>query len=82
MFAREDISSIQVPDVKFQEPKSECLGQLIVTPEIAAKKINAMKDNESPEVDGIPPQLLKETVEKNCIPLASGQLINRGSGSI
>ena len=29
-----------------------------------------MKDNKSPEVDGIPPKLLMETVEQISIPLA------------
>ena len=37
-----------VPDAKFQEDKSDCLGQLIVTPEMVAKKIKAVKDNKSP----------------------------------
>ena len=31
MFTREDISSLPVPNAKFQEVKSEYLGQLIVT---------------------------------------------------
>ena len=35
-----------------------------------AKKIKKMKDNKSPEVDGIPPKLLKETVEQISTPLA------------
>ena len=30
-----------------------------------AKKIKAMKDNKSPGVDGISPNLIMETVEKN-----------------
>ena len=38
--------------------------QLIVTPEIEAKKIKAMKDTKSP------PKLLMETVEQVSIPLA------------
>ena len=46
------------------------LGQLIVTPEMVAKKIKAMKDNKSPGVDGIPPKLLMETVVQISIPLA------------
>ena len=52
------------------ETKSDNLGQLIVTPEMVAKKIKAMKDNTSPGVDGVPPKLLMETVEKISIPLA------------
>ena len=68
MFTREDISSL--PVAKFQEAKSDYLGPLIVTPEIVAKKINTMKDNKSPGVDGIPPKLLVETVEQIIIPLA------------
>ena len=50
LFTREDISSLPVPDAKFQEAKSDYLGQLIVTPEIIAKKIKAIKDNKSPGV--------------------------------
>ena len=55
---------------KFQEAKSDYLGPLVVTPEMVAKKIKAMKDNKSPGVDGIPPKLLMETVEQISIPLA------------
>ena len=54
----------------FQEAKSDYLGPLIVTPEMVAKKIEAMKDNKLPVVDGIPPKLLMETVEQISIPLA------------
>ena len=64
VFTREDISSLSVPDAK-----SYYLGPLIVTPEMIAKKIKAMKDNNSPGVDGIPPVLLMETVEQISIPL-------------
>ena len=70
MFTREDISSLPVPDAKFQEAKSDYLGQLIVTPEMVAKKIKTMKDNKSPGVGEIPPKLLMETVEQISIPLA------------
>ena len=70
MFTREDISSLPVPDVKFQEAKSDYLWQLIVTPEMVAKKIKAMKDNKSPGLEGIPLKLLMETVEQISIPLA------------
>ena len=68
VFTREDISSLPIPNAKF-EAKSEYLGPLIATPEIVAKKIKAMKDNKSPGVDGIPPKLLMETVEQISIPL-------------
>ena len=37
---------------------------------MVAKKIKATKDNKSPEVDRIPPQLLMETAEQISIPLA------------
>ena len=70
MFTKEDISSLPVADAKFQEAKSEYLGPLVVTPEMVAKKIKAMKDNKSPGADGIPPKLLMETVEPISIPLA------------
>ena len=54
----------------FEGNKSEHLGQLFVTPEMIAKKIKNMKDNKSPGVDGIPPNLLKEIVEQISTPLA------------
>ena len=41
--------------VRTQEAKFDYLGPLIVTLEMVAKKIKAMKDNKSPGVDGIPP---------------------------
>ena len=46
------------------------LGQLIVTPEIVASKINNMKDK-SPGVDGIAPKTLKTTVELISMPLGA-----------
>ena len=82
MFTREDISSLLVPDAKFQEAKSDYLGHLVVTPEMVAKKIKAMKDKNSSLVDGIPSKLLMETVEQISIPLARVfNLSLRGSGS-
>ena len=79
MFTREDISSLPVldTDTKFHEAKSDYLGQLIVTPEMVAKKIKAMQDNKSPGVDGIPPKLLLESVEQISITL----VIKRGNGT-
>ena len=56
--------------LNFRRLKSDYLGPLIVTPEMVAKKIKAMKDNKSQGVDGIPPKLLVETVEQISIPLA------------
>ena len=50
--------------------EGERLGQLVVTPEVVANKINNMKDNKSPGVDGLAPKILKETVEQICTPLA------------
>ena len=46
------------------------MGQLVVTPEVVANKINNMKYNKSRGVDGISPKLLKETVEQISTPLA------------
>ena len=63
VFTRDDISSLPVPDAKFQEAKSDYLGQLIVTPEMVAKKIKTLKDKRSPGVDEIPPKLIMEPVE-------------------
>ena len=64
--------------------KSYYLGPLIVTPEMVAKKIKAMKDNKSPGVGGIPPKLLMETVEQISIHTTSKSIqlvIKRGSCS-
>ena len=49
---REDTSSLPVPETKFNGPVGGMLGQLVVTPEVVASKINNMKENKSP-VDGI-----------------------------
>ena len=46
------------------------LGQLVVTPEVVASKINNMKDNTSPGVDGISSKMLQETIEQIRTPLA------------
>ena len=46
------------------------MGQLVVTPEVVASKINNMKENKSPGVDGISPKILKETKEQISTPLA------------
>ena len=70
VFAREDTSSLPVPETKFEGSEGERLGQLVVTPEVVANKINNMKENKSPGVDGIAPKILKETVEQMCTPLA------------
>ena len=43
---------------------------IVVTPEVVASKINNMKENKSPGVDGISPKILKETVEQISTPLA------------
>ena len=70
VFTREDTSSLPVPETKFLGSEGERLGKLLVTPEVVANKINNMKENKSPGVDGIPPKILKETVEQICTPLA------------
>ena len=70
VFTREDTSSLPVPETKFEGSEGERLGQLVVTPEVVANKINNMKESKSPGVDGIAPKILKETVEQMCTPLA------------
>ena len=70
VFTTEDISSLPVPFTKFEGNKSKHLGQLFVTPEMIPQKIKKMKDNTSPGVDGIPPNLLTEIVEQINTPLA------------
>ena len=64
VFTTEDISSLQVPVKKIEGDNSDNLMQLFVTPEMIPKKINKMKDNKSPGVDGIPPKLPKEIVKQ------------------
>ena len=55
---------------KLQDDIDKLVGQLVVTPEVVASKINNMKENKSPGVDGISPKILKETVEQISMPLA------------
>ena len=70
VFTREDTCSLPVPETTFNGSEGERLGQLVVTPEVVASKINNMKENKSPGVDGISPKILKETVEQISTPLA------------
>ena len=70
VFTREYTCSLPVPETKFNESEGERLGQLVVTPEVVASKINNMKENKSPGVDGISPKILKEAVEQISMPLA------------
>ena len=46
------------------------MGQIVVTPEVVASKINNMKENKSPGVDGISPKIRKETAQQISMPLA------------
>ena len=62
---------VTLPETKFSGPEGKRLGQLAVTPEVVASKINnIMKVSKSPGVDGISPKILKETVEQISMPLA------------
>ena len=70
VFTRENTTSLPVPETKFNGSEGEKLGQLVVTPEVVASKINNMKENKSPGVDGISPKILKEIVEQISMPLA------------
>ena len=67
VFTREDTSSLPVPETKFNGSEGERMGQLVVTPDDVASKINSMKENKSPGVDGISPKILKETVENKLV---------------
>ena len=64
VFTREDTCSLPEPETKFNRSEGERLGQLVETPEVVASKINNMKENKSPGIDGISPNILKETVEQ------------------
>ena len=59
VFTREDTSSLPIPETKFNGTEGERLGQLVITPQVGllANKINNMKDNKSPGVDGIAPKI-------------------------
>ena len=71
VFTREDISILPVLETKFEGREFDYLGQLIVTPTMAAMKIRDMKDNKSSGVDGIPPKLILEIVEQINIAFAT-----------
>ena len=43
VFPWENTSSLPVPETKFNGSEGEKLGQLVVTPEVVASKINNMK---------------------------------------
>ena len=70
VFTPEDTNSLPVPETMFKGSEGERLGQLVVTPEVVASKINNMKENKSGGVYGISPKVLKETVEQINTPLA------------
>ena len=70
VFTREDTSALPVSETKFNGSEGERLGHLVVTADVVARKINNMKENKSPGVDGISPTILKETVEQISTPLA------------
>ncbi len=59
VFTREDTSSLPVLETKCNGTVGERLWQLVVTPEVVPSKVNNMKDNKSPGVDGIAPTILK-----------------------
>ena len=44
---------LHAPDTNVNGPEEERLVQFVVTPEVVASRINNMKANKSPEVDGI-----------------------------
>ena len=58
------------------------MGQLVVTPEVVANKINNMKENKSPGLDGIAPKTLKETVEQICAPVTRVFNVSLQEGSV
>ena len=83
VFTKKGISLLQVPYAKFQEAKSGNLWQLIATPEMVTKKVEAMKDNKSPASGWNSSKLLMETVEQISLPVARVfNLLLRGSFSL
>ena len=53
VFTREDTSSLPIPETKCNGPEKKMLGQLVVTPYVVAIKINNMKENKSPGLNGL-----------------------------
>ena len=82
VFTREDTSSLPVPETKFNGSEGESLGQLVVTQEVVASKINNMIENKSPGVDGISPKILNETVQQISTPLAHVFNMSLQEGSV
>ncbi len=58
------------------------MGQLVVTPEVVASKINNMKEKKSPGVDGVSPKILKETLDQISMPLAHVFNMSLQEGSV
>ena len=78
VFTREDTCSLPVPETTFNGSEGERLGQLVVTQEVVASKINNMKENKSPRVDGISTKILKETVEQISTPHVFNMSLQEG----
>ena len=70
VFTREDTSSLPVPVTQFKGSEGKGWDLVVIKPEVVASKINNMKENKSPGVDGISHKILKETVEQISTPLA------------
>ena len=45
VLTREDASSLPVPETKSNGPEGNMLGQLVITPEVVASKINNNRQN-------------------------------------
>ena len=78
VLTREDTSSLHVREIKFEGSEGERLGQLVKTPEVVANKINNIKENKSPGVDGIAPKIPEETVEQICTPHVFNMSLQEG----
>ena len=78
VFTRQDISPLPTPVEKFNGPKTQMLGQLIITTEVVAIIISIMKENKYPGVDGIPPKILYKTVEQIIMPHVFNMSLQEG----
>ena len=70
VFTNEYISSLPLPDRKFEGDESNHLWQLFVTPEMISKHIKMIKEKKSPGNVGIPSHLSKEILNEISISLA------------
>ena len=69
VFTLEDNNNLPVHEPLLAD-NVEYLTNMLITPAMIVTKIQKLKDNKSPGIDGITPKLLKEIAEEISVPLA------------